>query len=503
MPYTINKFNGSQISVISDGTIDNTLDLKLIGKNYAGYGEVQNENFVFLLENFSNNTPPPRPITGQLWYDNVNSKLKFYDGVRFRASGGAEASAIRPTGVSLGDFWFDSTNKQLWAFDGIEFVLIGPQGVPNAGTTQMKSRSVNDTLNNPHAIIEAIVNGSTIAVFSPDDVFTLNSINPIEGFTNIHQGVTLAYTRDDSVNNIGKTTSNHRFWGTATNAERLDGYPASEFLRTSQAIFTSVVSFSDAGYTVGSSSPPVLKVFNESAETPIFRNQDNGTMKFQTTVSGITKTPLQLVNSDVRPGLDNDTDLGSASYKFKRVYAYEFIGPSTQSNSLLVGSEYKTASIESGAGTVVARTQVDESISGTNITAGAIKGTFFVGTATAANYADLAEKYLPDTEYEVGTVVVVGGDKEITESTYGQRAIGAISENPAYMMNAELEGGIYVALKGRVPVKVSGPINKGDRLVASYNGTAAQASVVDHNVFAIALESSSLHDVKLVECLIL
>jgi hypothetical protein len=53
MAYTINKYDGSQVTVIADGTIDNTLDIKLIGKNYAGYGEVQNENLVFLLENFA------------------------------------------------------------------------------------------------------------------------------------------------------------------------------------------------------------------------------------------------------------------------------------------------------------------------------------------------------------------------------------------------------------------------------------------------------------------
>ena len=504
MPYTINKFNGAQITVISDGTIDNTLDLKLIGKNYAGYGEVQNENFVFLLENFSNATPPPRPTTGQLWFDSANSKLKFFDGTKFRTSGGAESADVEPSGLSIGDFWWDSTNKQLYAWDGTGSVLVGPQGVAGSATTQMRSRSVRATNGSTHAIIEAITNGSTIAIFSPDDTFTLDSTNTITGFNNIHQGVTLAYTNNDDANHIGRTQSAHRFWGTATNSERLDGFTASEFLKTSEAAFTNVVSFGDAGFTVGSSNPPILKVYNESAETPIFRNQDGGTMKFQTTVSSIVKTPLQLVNSDVKPGLDNDTDLGSSALKFKTVYAYTFNGAATQSNSLLVGSDYRVTSTEATSGTIVARTSSAENINGVNITAGAVKGTFFVGTATAANYADLAEKYLPDAEYEVGTVMVIGGEKEVTESSYGKRAIGVISENPAYMMNAELEGGVYVALKGRVPVKVSGPVNKGDSLVGSSAGTASVvANSNDSGVFAIALESNNSHDIKLVECLIL
>ena len=51
MAYTINKYNAAQLTIVQDGTIDQTTDIKLVGKNYAGYGEVQNENFVFLLEN--------------------------------------------------------------------------------------------------------------------------------------------------------------------------------------------------------------------------------------------------------------------------------------------------------------------------------------------------------------------------------------------------------------------------------------------------------------------
>ena len=84
MSYTINRYNGTQITVVADGTIDATLDLKLIGKNYAGYGAVQNENFVYLLENFANSTQPPKPLPGQIWFDSGNSKLKFYDGNKFR-----------------------------------------------------------------------------------------------------------------------------------------------------------------------------------------------------------------------------------------------------------------------------------------------------------------------------------------------------------------------------------------------------------------------------------
>lgn len=125
-------------------------------------------------------------------------------------------------------------------------------------------------------------------------------------------------------------------------------------------------------------------------------------------------------------------------------------------------------------------------------------------TATSARYADLAEKYLADADYEVGTVMVVGGEKEVTASSgFGQRAIGVVSANPAYMMNSELEGGTYVALKGRVPVKVTGVIHKGDRLIASNNGCATAGVMHANDVFAIALESKADAGAGVVEAVIL
>jgi hypothetical protein len=123
--------------------------------------------------------------------------------------------------------------------------------------------------------------------------------------------------------------------------------------------------------------------------------------------------------------------------------------------------------------------------------------------ATSALYADLAEKYLADQEYEIGTVLAVGGNAEVTACRIGDRAIGAVSENPAYKMNDGLENGTYVALKGRVPVKVIGTVRKGQRLVAHNNGCAVAGVAHADDVFAVALESSDDVGVKLVEALIL
>ena len=127
--------------------------------------------------------------------------------------------------------------------------------------------------------------------------------------------------------------------------------------------------------------------------------------------------------------------------------------------------------------------------------------TTFSGTATTAQYADLAEKYLCDQDYDEGTVVMVGGSAEVTACTEYAYAIGVVSYNPALMMNSELEGGTYIALKGRVPVKVQGPITKGQTLVAGNDGVAQEGT--QGRVFAVALESTDSDKISLIEAVIL
>ena len=490
MSYTINRYNGTQIAVVADGTIDATLDLKLIGKNYAGYGAVQNENFVYLLENFANTTQPPKPLPGQLWYDSGNSKLKFYDGSKFRTTGGAEIGATAPSGLTVGDFWYDNLNQQLYAFNGTTYTLIGPQAKATSGTTEMRSKSVVDTSGTTHSVIQAIDNGNVIFVISSDSDFTLDgTINPITGFNTIHQGVTLCYTNNGAT--PGQTTSSHRFYGTATNADRLGGLTASNFVQAGSAGFTNLVNFADVGFTVGNPQQR-LKVFNDGAAIPTIANQIDNKIVFQTTISSVTKTPMVLNGNDVLPGSTLTSNLGSSGLQWATVYANYFQGTAAQADKLMVDATARTASVAPNINTVAVR-------DGT----GQLKATFFEGTATAANYADLAEKYLADTDYEVGTVVMIGGEKEVTACQVGSRAIGAISENPAFMMNKDLEGGTYIALKGRVPVKVTGMVKKGQRLVAGQDGTAQAAFSNTADVFAVALESNDDNGVKIVECIIL
>jgi hypothetical protein len=191
MAYQVDKFNGQFFVSVEDGTIDTSSDLRFVGKNYAGYGEVQNENFLHLMENFSNTTAPPKQVTGQIWFDSANKKLKFYDGVKWKLAGGAEVSPTAPSGLTTGDFWWDNTAKQLYAYTGTEFTLVGPESSPELGASTIVAAVVKGTVSTsvgPHTILQVFADDKVIGIYSKT-AFTLdNSQNPIEDFSVIKKG---------------------------------------------------------------------------------------------------------------------------------------------------------------------------------------------------------------------------------------------------------------------------------------------------------------------------
>ena len=132
----------------------------------------------------------------------------------------------------------------------------------------------------------------------------------------------------------------------------------------------------------------------------------------------------------------------------------------------------------------------------------------FFGVSTQAKYADLAEKYIADDEYEPGTVVIFGGIKEITVTTEfaDTRVAGAVSTDPAYLMNAA-ESGLPIALRGKVPLKVYGPVSKGDCLVTSdrpgYAVSVGRSQNLGVAVFAKSLEDNQEPGVKIITAVIL
>ena len=600
MSYEVNKFNGTFLTSVEDGTIDTSTDLRFIGKNYAGYGEVQNENFLHLLENFANTSAPPKAITGQIWFDSSLKKLKYYDGAKFKTASGAEASTTAPSGLSVGDFWWDTGAKQLYAFNGAEFTLIGPISSPDLGTSIISAAVVYGTpatAVGPHSILKVIADDKTIAIISKTEFILDTTKNIIDDFSVVKKGITLAKSQ------TGVSSDNYIFWGTSSNALKLGGFTSDQFIKAGDSQFDNEVSFKDPGFQVGNGND--LRVRVENGDEVIFENRLGNDITFRITVTEtVDERDIAIIQpTGIVPGTNNAYSLGTALSSWSNVYANTFNGaligavtgnstgthkgnvlandneviinaatkqigyvganivgtltgsvtgsaatatnasrltdfepsatvPLTATNTIAVrntsgnlvanqfigiadkadkifidktdvvsdpvwsdsttSTKYRTARLSATAYSIVGR---DASA---NVTAN-----IFNGTATAARYADLAEKYLADQEYEVGTVVMIGGEKEVTQSEAGERAIGVVSDNPAFMMNSELEGGTYIALKGRVPVKVYGPVRKGQRLMAWNGGCAAVANSQNNDVFAIALESNDTVDVKLIEAVIL
>jgi hypothetical protein len=491
MAYAIDRYNNTLLTTVEDGTVDQTTDLKFIGKNYAGYGEIQNENFLFLLENFSGANQPARPLSGQVWFDSGTSKLKFYDGTQWRTTGGAEIGATQPTGLSIGDFWWDSGNDQLYTFNGTVFVLIGPQNA-GEGVTQMQSLEVLDTTNTTQSVISSVIGDVTVFVVSPTQ-FDLNASQTAliaQGYDRINKGITL---RNTKLATAGVTSTADRFHGTATNAEKLGGIAAGNFIQTGagNTVFTSALDIPDSGILIGDSNDLQVKIAANGYDGVIQNVTNSGSIQLKVTSGAGALTHVGTVTSaGIVPSADNTFTMGSASLGWSNVYATNFTGEATKAGTLRVGSDFRTASASATNNTVAVRDAT-----------GNIAATLFQGVATQARYADLAEKYTTEKELPAGTAVAVctHEDHEVEPATISDHCIGVVSTDPAYMMNSEADGQ-YIGLKGRLPVRVKGPVAKGDVIYAWEDGVCT--TVATNAIVGIALESDSSEEEKLVECVL-
>jgi len=501
MAYIINTFNGNQLVVVEDGTVDQSTDLKLVGKNFSGYGEAQNENFVHLLESFANTTPPTRAITGQVWFDAGTAKLKFYTGNTWKNAGGAEVAASEPAGLNEGDLWYNTTSNQLYAKNASgEFILVGPQSAGD-GTTQMRSVTVIDSLSANKSIIIALINDIPVYIISSSE-FTLNASQPanvpdLTGFTLIRRGITLINTDSTTGVTTGAgTTGNPVIWGTASNALKLGGLDASSFLTSSTANFATVARFADAGFTVGNSNDLAVTIVSDTVGS--IANTVGDRILFGATRSGLGTTNIFSVRNTsstetgIFPQIDATYNIGSASLKWANIYADNFQGTATKASTVDVGGTGRIASTTATANTIAAR---DNS--------GNLSAVIFNGTATKARYADLAEKYTTDQVYPVGTVMTIAGasiSAEARAAKSSDLAIGVISEKPAYLMNSELANGQAIALAGRVPVRIKEPVSKGQAVYAYDDGVATTTAT--RALVGIALETNTDPNEKLVECIL-
>jgi hypothetical protein len=360
MSYTINLTNGNLLVTIPDGTINTSAcSQTLIGKNYAGYGQFLDDNFVHLLENAANGTAPTAPLTGQLWYNTTTGVLRVYNGSVFKTLASANAASSAPSSNSIGDLWYDTTNAQLNVWTGSAWLLVGPIYSAATGITGAVPAVILDNTATSHVVVELYVNDVIVGFISEDPSFTPQTT--VTGFTTIRPGITLATTLLNGQSPL--------FQGTATG------------LNTTSAI------------TINSSGASAAIINGSTA------------------------------------GVGN---IGTRGNPFNTIFA----------------------------------------------------------TATSAQYADVAERFAADEEYAPGTVVELGGSAEITRSNtaLSESVFGVISTRAAYLMNGGAGNDLThppVAMTGRVPVQVTGVVQRGDRLVSAGNGIARAAAAGEATAFNV------------------
>ena len=592
MAYTINLTDGTVFATITDGTINTASSMILVGKNYAGYGEFLDENFIHLLENNANTTAPAAPLTGQLWWDKTNNLLKVYNGSIFKTISAATASASQPASNVTGDLWYDTTNQQLKVYTGAAFIVVGPGFSTAQGTSGAIPETILNSVGATRFITSLYVNNVRVGIVYEGASFT-PEVSLQTAFPTIFPGITLSASVAGAV-----------FAGSATNAQLLDNLDSLQFMRSDTATATTGVLRvqNNTGLFVGAAN--VFNVNTTTTDANIKSNISGGNLIIQANVSGTTFNVATALGASGTCAIGNAATVGttmtvtgnSAGGNLTTSGQVSAIGNITGGNvitaSLVQGASLsaaanvqagnlRTAGQVSATGNITSAANIAGSfilgngsqltglslgVSVTKIENGTSEGfinvpngniaftvagtanvltlttgtAFFLGnvstigiektgtnaignigsssnyfnrvfaTATTALYADVAERFAADELLEPGTVVELGGTKEITRSTedLSENVFGVISTRPAYTMNGgagEDDTHPPVAMTGRVPVKCVGTVRKGDRLVSAGDGFARAAQpgeATAFNVIGRSLENKHLEELGTIEAIV-
>jgi hypothetical protein len=595
MAYTITLTDGNVFATIPDGQTNTTSSMTLIGKNFAGYGQFLDTNFVRLLENGSNLNAPSAPLTGQLWWDKANNLLKVYNGSVFKTISAATASATAPSSNVTGDLWYDTVNQQLKVWTGSQFIVVGPAFSSSQGTSGALPETIADSGGVTKFITSLYVNNNRVGIVYNSGSFTPQA-SLQSTFPTIFPGITLT------------TTNGAFFAGTANNATFLDGQPASSYVSSvdpNTSVTGNLRILNNNGFFVGVSN--VFTVTTTSTDANVLSAISGGNLVIQANVSGTRQTVASALGSNGTFAIANAATVGTTLAVNGNVTGGNIntAGTVSTSGNIVGGNAVITASVQgatvSATGNVQAgnlRTTGVISATGNISAAGNISGTFLLGngslltgisaavsvqkinngtseanigvpggnanisiggisnvvvftsdansgaifalpvsvpsiaktganavgnigsssnffnrifaTATTALYADVAERFAADEYLEPGTVVELGGSAEITraQNELSDSVFGVISTHAAYLMNGGAGSDNThppVAMTGRVPVKVVGVVNKGDRLVSAGNGVARAAlpgEATAFNVIGRSLLAKHTTEIGLVEAIV-
>ena len=401
MAYTIVKSDGTVLTTIADGTINTTSTSQgLPGRNFAGYGQTLDTNFVHQIENFAANTPPANPLRGQLWYDINNSLLK-----------------LCPTdGLS---------NASAWVTIAVS---------SSTATTTFGSVSVTGNLQANNITANNAITGDTLTVRLA--TVTANATIANAAVTTANIG-----TLNTAVITTGANTTSGALTGTWT---ANGGSSGNTFIVTNGNL-VAVTGIKTDNYYYANGSP-----FN-----PTGTYNNGNVFDYLTGANAITQ-----FSGNIAP------------------------------------TKITTSIITTGA----------------NTTTGNITGnwTLTTGSKLNATYADLAERFEADAPYDAGTVVEMGGDKEITAVQYelSEDVFGVVSDTAGYLMNSAAGNDTThppIAVGGRVKVKVIGKVKKGQRLVSAGNGIARAAKpgeATSFNVIGRALAPKTTEELGAVEAFV-
>jgi len=558
MAYTINLTDGSVFATVNDGTVNTASSMTLVGKNYAGYGEFLDENFIHLLENGSNTSAPVAPLTGQLWWDKTNNLLKVYNGSIFKTISAATASASQPSSNVTGDLWYDTTNQQVKVYTGASFIVVGPAFTSTEGTAGAIPETVNDNTATPHYVTGLYVAGTRVGIVSKDATFTAAAPTSTL-FPTVFKGITMSNSADTvfagNVRNGGNVVITAGGASTAivqatgvliTGFNSVTGnviggnittaglVTASGNVTGANVVTTGLVTVT--GNVIGgnvTTAGNVTAVGLVSAGGNVTGGNliTAGVVTATGNITGgniITTALMQTANvsatANVQAGNLRTTGLVSATGNITaaaNVAGTYFIGNGSQLTGLSLGVSVTKFENGTSKGEInvpngniaftVAGTANVVTIDTTTVYANVVSvqsiaktgsngvgnigsvGSYFnqvFATATTALYADVAERFEADALLEPGTVVELGGIKEITKANHdlSENVFGVISTRPAYTMNGgagEDDTHPRVAMTGRVPVKVIGYVKKGDRLVSAGAGQARAAQPGEATAFNV------------------